>query len=425
MPAAPLPVNEAARLTALRRYGILDTESNAAFDALTRLASRLFGVPMALVSLVDDERQWFKARVGVPVCQTSRDDAFCAWALLGTDIFEVLDPLNDPRFSTNPLVVGEMQLRYYAGAPLITPEGFVLGTLCLLDSRPHTPLTFEQRETLRTLADAVMGEITLHASRLQSELALSAARDLDALARERITVLGDAFNTPLTALLGYGQLLQGATHSGGGDPQIERLGRYADAIQAAGKSLFELVNTSLEALRAYRGRTEDLEADAIDLHRLLDEIHTLTAPLAEQRGMSMRLSLTSSLSVHADGARLKQMLIALVANALRHAGRGVIDLNASLSPDGQTVSIRVADQGPGLPAAFVPLLQDGPLSDPSLLQHRGGLAVVRSLAAMQGLSLAVETMPGVGCVVHVAVPCAHAAASGEEVALLAAGGAGA
>lgn len=414
MPAAPLPFNEVARLSALRRYGILDSEASPAFDALTKLTSRLFGVPMALVSLVDEERQWFKSRVGMDLCQTSRDQAFCAWALLGDDILEVLDPRSDSRFADNPLVVGPQQIRYYAGAPLVTPDGLTLGTLCLLDTRPHSALTLDQRETLRTLATAVMGEMNLHASRLQSELALSAACDLDSLARERLGALAEAFNTPLTALLGYGQLLHSATHNGSSDPKLETLGRYADAIQSAGKALLELVNTTLETMRIHHGAQPTASAGgSVNLHSLLDEVHTLTAPLAEQRGMSMRLSLTKSLWVRADGIRLKQMVLALVSNALRHAGRGVIDLNAHLSPDGREASITISDQGPGLPPDMEAFLTLQSSSDPLLHVHRGGLAVVRNLAAMQSLPLAVENTPGMGCVVHIAVPCSveHSALS--------------
>ncbi|SIS69490.1 GAF domain-containing sensor histidine kinase [Insolitispirillum peregrinum] len=402
MPAAPLPLNEAARLAALRRYGILDSESSPAFDALTRLAARLFDVPVAVVSLVDEDRQWFKARVGMDACQTPRDHAFCAWALLEPDILEVLDPLGDPRFADNPLVTGDMRVRYYAGAPLINPDGLVMGTLCLFDTRRRPALSEQQRETLRTLADAVMGELNQHAARLQSDLALSAARDLNTLARERLSGLAESFNTPLTALLGYGQLLYSATHTGSSDPKLETLGRYADAIQSAGKSLLELVNTTLEAMRAHHGSIDQNNAGSVaNLHSLLDEVHTLTAPLAEQRGMTMRLSLTSPLWVKGDPIRLKQMVLALVANALKHAGRGVIDLNAHPSDDGRTITLTVSDQGPGLPPAMASLLDPAPLTDPALLAHRGGLTVVRTMAAMQGFGLAVTSTPGIGCMVQI------------------------
>jgi GAF domain-containing protein len=120
---------------------VLDTPADASFDALTALASQLFNVPTALVSLVDENRQWFKARVGMEVCQTGRNEAFCAWALLEDDILEVTDPANDPRFAHNPLVLGPPYISFYAGAQLRTKDGLVLGTFCLIDSRPRSPLT--------------------------------------------------------------------------------------------------------------------------------------------------------------------------------------------------------------------------------------------------------------------------------------------
>src|SRR3954452_8284190 len=127
-----IPADEDARIDALRSYAILDTPPAPSFDRLTRLAAHLFDVPVALVSLIDSERQWFKSKVGVDVCETSRDVSLCAHAILNNTLFVVPDAAADPRFADNPFVAGEFHLRFYAGAPLRSREGRNLGALCLI-----------------------------------------------------------------------------------------------------------------------------------------------------------------------------------------------------------------------------------------------------------------------------------------------------
>ncbi len=153
-----LPSNETERLEALRRLEVLDTPAEERFDRLTRLAMTLFDVPIALISLVDSHRQWFKSRQGIEACETGRDVSFCGHAILGTDILHVPNALEDPRFADNPLVTAEPDIRFYAGAPLSTPDGYRVGTLCLIDRRPRR-LTGDQLASLRDLADSVQDEL--------------------------------------------------------------------------------------------------------------------------------------------------------------------------------------------------------------------------------------------------------------------------
>lgn len=158
--APPRPENEAQRLEALQRYRVLDTAPEKAFDDLALLASHICGTPIALVSFIDADRQWFKARVRFDARETPRDVAFCAHAISGREVFVVPDAAVDRRFSGNPMVTGDPKIRFYAGAPLVTAEGHALGTLCVMDRKPRH-LTPEQTEALGALSRQVVAQLEL------------------------------------------------------------------------------------------------------------------------------------------------------------------------------------------------------------------------------------------------------------------------
>lgn len=165
--STPIPNDEPERLEALRRYGAFGLLRSDAFDDIARLASFICQTPLSMISLIDSNRQWFLAKTGIDACETSREASFCAHALVGTAMLIVEDTHTDARFSRNVLVTGEPYIRFYAGAPLLTTDGYALGTLCVIDHIPRSLLP-EQLDALRSLSRLVMAQLEF--SRLKREM---------------------------------------------------------------------------------------------------------------------------------------------------------------------------------------------------------------------------------------------------------------
>lgn len=165
---AKSPEQETARLEALKQYKILDTPCESAYDDITTLAAFICDVPIALISFVESERQWFKSKVGLNVNETPRDVSFCSHAILDQEIMIIKDALQDQRFVDNPLVTCAPGIRFYAGVPLITPQGYAIGTLCVIDRQPRD-LSESQKQALEALARQVVMQLELQ--RVSSQLA--------------------------------------------------------------------------------------------------------------------------------------------------------------------------------------------------------------------------------------------------------------
>ena len=199
MKKPPLPSDETCRLEALRLLNILDTDSEERFDRLTRLARRLFSVPIALVSLVDEDRQWFKSRSGLDALETPRDISFCGHTILGDEIFVVEDTAGDDRFCDNPLVLEQPYIRFYAGCPLKSADGYKLGTLCLIDTQPRSldaddlavleDLTGMAEQELAAVQMATMDELTGISNRRGFELLAKKAIDMCARNRTKAAII--------------------------------------------------------------------------------------------------------------------------------------------------------------------------------------------------------------------------------------------
>jgi|GEM_PF-1537790 len=184
---------EDRRIKVLESFAILDTEAEAAFDRLTELAAAFYQSPIALVSLIDRDRQWFKSKVGIDASETPRSLAFCDHAIRGNDVFIVNDATQDPRFADNPLVTNDPAIRFYAGAPVITPDGYRLGTLCVIDRVSRPEFKAEDAEQLRLLADVVMSELELRLRNRQLQEAIEESHHIKSTLENAVSSLDEAF----------------------------------------------------------------------------------------------------------------------------------------------------------------------------------------------------------------------------------------
>ncbi len=247
---------EIKRLNALNSYNVLDTLPEKEFDAITRLASYICQVPIALISLIDEERQWFKSKVGLDATETSRADAFCHYTILDDEILEINNAAEDETFKHNPFVTGEAGIRFYAGAPLIDPSGHRLGSLCVVDTVPRK-LTLEQRDALRTLADEVMSHFVLRKQKLALEDSLKAHKEFFNLfnSSPEIHLIADKdsnielINNSVKTILGY-------------DPQ-EAIGRSLwDFVVGHNREQFvPLIEKAVASGQSYELETQTISAD--------------------------------------------------------------------------------------------------------------------------------------------------------------------
>jgi two-component system, sensor histidine kinase len=202
----PVPENEQSRLQALERYTVMDTLPEEEYDAITELASYICQVPMALISLIDENRQWFKSRVGVEVNEMPRDISFCQYAIMGESFLEVADLQQDKRFSANPLVTGEPHIRFYAGTPLLTPDGYAVGTLCVLDTEPRK-LSLQQKQALQTLARSVVMQLVLKDQKKRIEEEKEKACQSVKVKEQFLANMSHEIRTPLNGIVGLTNLL--------------------------------------------------------------------------------------------------------------------------------------------------------------------------------------------------------------------------
>lgn len=305
-----LPQNEFQRLAVLRRYQILDTACEAAFDDLTRLAAQICSTPIALISLVDEYRQWFKAKIGLDVESTSRNVSFCTHAILQpNDILIVPDAQLDSRFATNPLVTSAPHIRFYAGASLITPEGYALGTLCVIDRVPRQ-LTLEQVEALRTLSRQVIAQLELRRNVDTSVCTTTSERQQ---IEDLISALSHDMRTPLLGTRSTLHSMLGGAFGPISDLWRDMLEDYCQANE----DLLKLVEALLDISRYKTNVGQNLNWEILNWEKIFARSVMKSNVISPQK-CKITYSISPSLpSVYGDNLEIQRVVQNLLDNAVR------------------------------------------------------------------------------------------------------------
>jgi signal transduction histidine kinase/CheY-like chemotaxis protein len=427
LPAAPIPADENLRLASLQACEILDTPADSRLDAVTRMAARLYDVPISFISLVDESRQWFKSAVGLPGgSETPRTQSICAYTVLDPDRPLVIpDARLDPRTADNPAVTGAMNVRFYAGIPLRAEDGHVLGSLCIVDTRPRE-LRPEELDDLKDLAASATGILALYRSMATLRQGEAEARRLAVAAEEArrlaeaaassrsmfLAAMSHEIRTPLTGVLGMIDLLAD-------EALTDRQAHYLRSIRTSGRHLLSVVNEILDYSRI---EADGLVLEDIDftLEELVEQLRSILGPQAADRGLRLDFDLPDGpLPVlRGDPTRLRQVLVNLIGNGLKFTSKGGVRLEVRLGQAGEAgwrVTFMVADTGIGIPEErqaklFKPFSQ----AEISTSRHYGGtglgLAICGRLIAAMGGQITLDSIPGKGSNFHVEVPLGAGAA---------------
>jgi two-component sensor histidine kinase len=352
-----IPPDEPQRMAAVRRYEILDTPEDGAFDRVTAIAARRFNVPISIISIVDTDRIWFKSHHGLGVGQIDRKPGLCASAILKPEPYILPDATKDIRSLANPLVAGDFGLRFYAGVPLRTSDGFNLGTLCVIDKEPR-PITQDQIEDLKDLASLVMDQLEFRISAMRS-----LAKADEALAQQ--SLLAREIDHRVMNSLQFVVAL------------LRMQGKSSTGTEVAGQ-LDEAANRVAAVARVHRHFHLDektAHVQALDyLRRLCDD---LSGILSVQINVDGDKGMLPTILVQPVGLIVNE----LVTNAAKH-GAGKINVTYKAN-EASGRELIVCDQGKGLPAHF----------DPATSMRGLGMRIVEVLVRQLGGSLSAGTNP--------------------------------
>ena len=387
---------EEQRVAALRSYGILDTPREDEFDEIVRVVSALCGTPISVINLIDRDRQWFKAEVGLGVRETPLPASICAHALLQPDLFIVPDTLRDARFADNPLVTGNPHLRFYAGALLETPDGLPLGTICVLDYEPRE-LNENQKALLRLMAQQIMKLFELRRLNAQERSARERAETdaraigtkLSDVSREAelreqfIAVLGHDLRNPLASIQAGAHLVKR------GKLDLDEMLRLTHGSIAR---MSALIDNVLDFARGRLGDGIDLTQSDVALEPVLRQVVDELRTASPDREILARIALDGN--VRCDPGRIGQLLSNLLGNALTHGAGAPVEVAAVIT-DG-TFELTVSNSGAPIPAAALPKLFEPFFRGEGRGNEQGlglGLYICAEIARAHGGTLVATSTP--------------------------------
>lgn len=342
MKVAPPPLNERHRLDALRDFDILDTDFDADYDELAELAARICHVPIALISLVDSERQWFKASVGLNTRETPRDYAFCSHAILEDEILIVKDTHEDLRFHDNPLVAGDPNIRFYAGAQLLTTEKLPLGTLCVIDRIPRE-LDDSQRRALEILAKQVMAQLELRRTLKRLRKKALEVKHVSETKDRLYSVIAHDLRTPFSQVLALSEAIEDTLNR----DILDKAREYSNDITSVSRSALLLLENTLSWTRLKSGGLQ-AEIGTVDPKTIVAAALALNHCAAEAKSQSLNVDYSNNgVMIAADSRMLISVLHNLISNAVKFTPeKGVITITTKRVD--QNIEIEIADSGQGM-----------------------------------------------------------------------------
>lgn len=333
------PANEMSRLKKLKSLNLLDSEANERLDSLVGLAASICDTPIALISLVDSNRQWFKSKIGLEANETPRDISFCGHAINQFEILEVENAAEDERFWDNPLVVGDPNIKFYAGKTLSSSDGFNIGTLCVIDRKPKK-LTELQKEQLTIISDQIMAciEDREEISRLKDDVNSKAAF---------VASMSHEIRTPLTSVIGFADVLTDLVASQ--DFDKDKVLQTANIIKSSSEHLVELVGDILDFSKL-EARKYLIKNETYSLSKSLKQIYNTLKIQAEKYDtkFSIQQSMLTPEYIFGDKTLLKQVIINLGGNALKFSNGESVEIQVNLSRCEQLIIVDVVDTGVGM-----------------------------------------------------------------------------
>lgn len=372
------PADETDRIQALCDLRILDTPAEERFDRITRIAADLFQVPIALISLVDTDRQWFKSKQGLNATQTPRNVSFCGHAILGQAPLVVVDAMMDDRFRDNPLVTGPPHVRFYAGIPLKSVDKHHLGTLCLIDFQPRE-FSSDDLRRLADLAAWAEREINIY---VEIDLANTEMRDTF------LRLVSHELRTPMTGMLGALDMMQGDNIS------REEAKLFAGMAIESAKRLNSLVEDVIE-LAEFQAAQGHLQCEKLDLALALEGVLKDLSGGAKAKGVSLKLEIQKAEFPYAPPKSLTRILKSLLDNAIRYSPEQTPVVIKVRQIDEAWLRVSVEDRGPGISSDYLPRLfmPFGQANAGNNRLHEGcglSLAIARRLAIAMGGRLGYE-----------------------------------
>lgn len=386
------PANETARLNALREYNILDSAPEKDFDEIVELASMICETPISTITMIDEARQWFKAKIGLEDTEGSRDHAFCAHAIHGEQIMIVPDATKDSRFYDNPLVTGNPEVRFYAGMPLVTPDGYSLGTLCVVDTKPKNLLP-HQLFALRVLSKQVVKLMELRKKIFELE-------HLNDTHRKLLSVIGHDLRSPLTSL--YGLLELSEKYDLPPDEFKSKLPEVRQGFTAANALLSNLLEWATSQFE-HNG----IKKKVISLRHIVDQIIENNDQQFQAKGNRVENLVDSTCQVMADENMVRTVIRNLLINANKFTDKGLITLSSqSVKP---MVEVCIADTGIGMDATQLNKIFDWDKrsSTRGTKGERGsgfGLLVSYEFIEKNGGRMWVESVPRQGSEFYFTIP---------------------